>query len=150
MPKLTPIAEMNCTRHPERKASVEIDGKPYCMESCWDEWHFKTPATVGIPIEGEIAEILAPPKHQCLCGCGDTLSGEYPRNQAAGLGTVWVANGQGSTWAELYHVFESLWDGGLPVVRPDEPRYFPYDGKDPNARTNLKLTGATVTDYDRK
>ena len=58
-------------------------------------------------------------------------------NQQAhgGLGTVWVAPGEGSTWAQLQIVFG--YKSCIPRSMQEQ-------------RTNLKLTGAPIQPYDRQ
>ena len=59
------------------------------------------------------------------------------------LGTLWVGKGQGSTWRELASAF------GQTLVPPNLILMI-YGEAWQDSRTNLKLTGAAITDYDRK
>ena len=69
----------------------------------------------------------------------EQLASETPK-----LGTVWVAPGEGSTWLELWKVFDVFGTYGHASGE--------YHGRDVKLgdRTNLKLTGAPITPYDRQ
>ena len=68
----------------------------------------------------------------------ETRTPEQAHLDSFRLGTVWVASGEGSTWDELGRAFDSCM--GLPVGRSFSP----------SSRTNLKLTGAPLTQTDRE
>lgn len=62
----------------------------------------------------------------------------------AELGTRWVALGEGSTWGELTDAFKGFGPLSYPLCRSDADACTAWVTK-----TNLKLTGAPITDYDR-
>lgn len=67
---------------------------------------------------------------------GKATWAEHGQYTESSSGTAWVAPGEGSTWDKLADAF----DGRYPARA-----YQHY-----SERTNLKLTGAPLTDYDRQ
>jgi hypothetical protein len=75
-----------------------------------------------------------------LTGKRVNLSEMYTRDALVrGLGTAWVVPGEGSTWRELNFSFHTAPDRHLATIAAR-----------PSPRTNLKLTGAPLTEDDQE
>ena len=82
-----------------------------------------------------------------LTGKRVNLSEMYTRDALVrGLGTAWVAPGEGSTWAELIKAFGSQSKTVRAALRKDW-RNCNYSL---DRHTNLRLTGAPLTQTDRE
>lgn len=65
--------------------------------------------------------------------------------QPGGLGTCWVADGEGSTWGELTDAFRGFGHANYPLCQSESDAMTAWV-----TRTNLKLTGQPLTQYDRQ